>query len=83
MVHFEFPCDVGETVYVVIDGLRIPAVREVRSIRISGSFDTAYDIRFCVKNVRTGEVSSFSIDDFGKTAFVNREDAMKAIENKL
>lgn len=81
MVSFDFPCDIGDCVYMVMDDMPLPAVREVRSIRISKDWKDEYDIRFSVMNMRTREITSFRIDDINKTVFANKEEAMKAIEN--
>lgn len=81
MVNFEFPCDIGDCVYMVMDGMPLPAVREVIGIRIHRNWNDEYEIRFSAKNVKTKEITGFYIGDFNKTVFANKEDAMKAIEN--
>ena len=83
MVNFEFPCDVGDLVFMVMDCMMIPAVRKVASIRICKNWEDKYEIRFFAKNMGTNEICSFSIDDFNKTVFVNQEDAIKSIENNI
>lgn len=82
MTTFEFPCDIGDIVYAIMDDFPFPCAKEVRAIRIGEHFDGGYDIRFSARNKRTGEISTFSIDDFNKTVFANMEDAMKAIKNR-
>lgn len=82
MVNFKFPCDVGDCVYIVMDDMHLPAVREVFAIRISKNWDDEYEFRFSVRNARTKEVTCFYMDAFNKTVFVNKEDAMRAIKNR-
>ena len=82
MVNFEFPCDVGDCVYMVMDDMPLPVVREVFAIRINKNWDDEYEFRFSVRNARTKEVSGFYMNEFNKTVFVNKEDAMRAIENR-
>lgn len=82
MVKFKFPCDVNDIVYVVMEDFAFPALRKVCAIRIGKDWEGKHEIRFALKNVRTGEMRIVSIDDFDKTVFINKEDAKNAIKNR-
>ncbi len=81
MTKFEFPCDVNDIVYVAMKDYSFPVARKVCGIRIGKNWEGKHEIRFALRNVRTGEMRIVSIDDFNKTVFINKNDAMKAIKN--
>lgn len=81
-MKFELPCDVDDFVYIATEDYAIPAVRKVCGIRIGKNWEGKHEIKFALKNVRTGEMRIVSIDDFDKTVFINKEDAKKVIKNR-
>ena len=71
------PCNVGDTVYVICDGRRLPGVRRVTNINIRDS-----DIIVTVRNERTYEYDSYFGWQFGRQIFTSLSDADKALESK-
>lgn len=75
------PCKVGETVYKIMDiesvHRRILEV-EVLSIRIEDK------MKFFVKTVKNYlyRYAEYPIDDFGKTVFLTKEEAEKALKER-
>lgn len=76
------PCDVGDTTYLLLE-------------RCSGGFDIHESKCVCVQDNGYGEIYSmyfdcpqigntleFSLEDFGKTVFLNREDAEAALSGE-
>lgn len=70
MSKFTLPCSVGDMVYVDI-GCKFPAVRKIVEINI-----TDKSVIFTMRNKRTEVDSYCTLDDFGKTVFINKQESM-------
>ena len=74
------PCKVGDTVYVIID-MDNPARRmlECKVIRILVE-ETSIHFQYQTFKKFLYRYGSFNIDDIGKTVFLTREEAEKALK---
>lgn len=71
------PCNVGDTVYVICDGYRLPGMRRVTDIHIRDG-----EILVTVRNERTYETNRYFVWQFGRQIFTSLTDAEKALEVK-
>lgn len=67
--------NVGDTVYVPMPNLPMPARREVVEVRMRKHLTT-----YALQNNRTGEIEFYDDIDFGIKVFTERKDAEKVLE---
>ena len=70
------PCNVGDTVYVICDGYRLPGIRRVTDIHIRDG-----EILVTVRNERTYETDRYFVWQFGRQIFTRLTDADEAIKH--
>ncbi len=78
------PCKVGDTVYKVVNDKRVKKPYECKVVGFWYSADERCNNVHLVRYVNDIFDSSFSIPfaDFGKTVFLTREEAEKALERR-
>ena len=76
------PCKVGDAIYVTKDQLKFPAVKTVKYISWSDGAGCDGKVKISALNNRTGIVTHYSAEDFGKTVFLTREEAEAALEGE-
>lgn len=69
------PCKVGDTLFVTDERTFLPARRTVESVTWRNG-----EISVLARNDRTGYAYFCKGSDFGKTVFLSREEAEKALE---
>lgn len=72
------PCKVGDTVYKLFDG----KIREMRVVAIPLLISPGGAHLSVTSTNYRGAALSFELSDFGKTVFLTREEAEKALEGK-
>lgn len=72
----ELPCKIGDTVWVIVNGIKKPLEAQVRSVDIKNTID----INTAVKGYYSVTVNS---GDFGKSLFLTKEEAEEALTKKM
>lgn len=76
------PCKVWDAIYVTKDQVKFPAVRTVKYISWSDGAGCDGKVKISALNNRTGIVTHYSAEDFGKTVFLTRAEAEAALKGE-
>lgn len=76
----ELPCYIGDTIYLAVEGYHDSAVIDEIHIDEQGITFTWVQYEVGVDVTECWDDGYFDIDDIGKTVFLTREDAIKALK---
>ena len=76
----DLPCYVGDTIYLAVEDYHDSAVIDGIHITEQGIMFTWVQYEVGVDVTECWDEGDFDIDDIGKTVFLTREDAIKALK---